>query len=250
MAELIFSEAVCICPSLPAFTPSAAPLEEVERSVAGDMKKFGIRCFFQKEDVYNKRKILLVFNSARNLLELELCAEILSVSAKKAGPAKKGAAPLEGIGLKTVTAIAEGLELSSETEYLFHTLKLMGFRICIIVQGFDLFLNPLGVHAGIDYICSNRLLSEKGVLTGKTENLVQSAEQREKLIAKIAKEEKLKKGDIIRIGDSEPVDIKLDDCGVRFTLERKVFNQLIRGKSIKPEQIPSILSAFGPLAKS
>ncbi len=222
---------------------SSVHLGKVEENVSKEMKKFNMRCFFQADDIYNKTKRLLIFNSGQNMLEAELYNELLAGAVKQ----KAGVSALKGMKLETVARIANGLGLSSETEDLLHTLKLMGFRICLIVDGFDLFLKPLQEHVGIDHILSNRLLSANGVLTGEMEEHVGDVAQRQKLVADIVNGEKIKKADIITIGDSKQTDICLNDCGIRFVLDREGIRDLLSSKSIKPEQIPAFLSAFGPV---
>ena len=102
----------------------------------------------------------------------------------------------------------------------------------------------------MDHVCSNRLLVEGGKLTGGMKSLVETKAQREMLVASVAKDEKVGESDIITIGDWEPADVKLEDCGIHFILDKRRVLDLLSRKVITPAQIPALVSAIGLPAKA
>jgi phosphoserine phosphatase len=229
---------------------SPVSIEELEKDISREMERFKIRCFFQTDDVYEKRKRFLIINRGRSMLERNLCGELLALGGNEVVSRKNRAAALKGMSLKEVGEIADGLRLSADAEVLLYTLKLMGFSIYFIIDGFDLFLNSLRRHIGVDHVCSNRLLVDEGKLTGGMKSLVETKAQREMLVASVAKDEKVGESDIITVGDWEPADVKLEDCGIHFILDKRRVLDLLSRKVVTPAQIPAIVSAFGLPAKA
>ena len=220
-------------------------LSRMEKSISTEMKKVGIRCFFQ-EDIYGCKKRLLVFSIGRNILDVELRDELL---AGAAGKIEMGKAPagLMGLGLDAIDRIAAGLSLASDAEELLHALKRMGFCVGIIIPGYHRFLNQLCRYLCIDHISCNRLLVENGTLTGAVEDLVGDEGGRRALISGMVEDEGVGDGETVIIGDSPPVDIEIADTGIRLFPDKLVIESLLTEGAITREQIPAILSAFGPL---
>jgi len=224
-------------------SPCFGPL--IERSVAAEMKKVGIHCFFQREDVYHKRPRLLVLTARRNLVEESLRGELLAGAGKEAGARKKSASALEGLKVETVARITAGLRFNSEGEDLLHALKTMGWVVVFLVNGLDLFLEPLRGHQCIDRICSDRLLTDKGKLTGRVEQLVRDEAGRRALVTCIAREKGISPADTVIVGDAAPADIAVPELGIRVLLDKANLLGLLSREVITPEQVPAILAAFG-----
>lgn len=218
---------------------------EIEESVAGEMKRLKIRCFFQTEDVYHKRPRLLVFLPGDNLLEESLSDELGRSCSGRPTSRAQGAALLKGMKIQTVRAIAEGARLASEGEDLLHALKLMGYVVVLFVPGFDLFLEGLRESAPIDHIRSDRLIVEKGRLTGGIERLLEPGAHTRALLAELARGEQVGGDEIITIGAGDDADVLLKDCGIRVTIQEKLLRDLIEKQVITTAQIPGIMAAYG-----
>jgi phosphoserine phosphatase len=229
------------------WSSSAASRASIERSVAAEMKKIGMRCFFQAEDIYRTRQRLIVFTVSRNLVEEGLREELLAGTEKPSHDQRKVAAALGGLKLETVGRITSGLRLNSDGEDLLHMLKQMGFVVALITDGFDLFLNPLLEYPCVDRIHANRLLTEKARLTGDLERLSGDETGRKAIASEMARDLRVGEADMIFIGDHAPAEVKLRDCGIRVVLPKDNIKSLISRKVISSAQVPAILSAFGPL---
>lgn len=225
-------------------SPCSGPM--IERSAAAEMKKVGIRCFFQREDVYHKRPRLLVLTTGRNLVDEALRDELVAGAGKEAGAGRKSAAVLEGLKVETVARITADLRFNSEGEDLLHTLKAMGWVVVFLVDGLDLFLEPLRGHQCIDRICSDRLLTDKGKLTGRVEQLVRDEAGRRALVAGIAREKGISPAETVVVGPAAPADIVVPELGIRVVLDKANLLSLVSKEVIAPSQIPGVLAAFGP----
>lgn len=229
------------------WSAAAGPRASIEKSVAAEMNKIGMRCFFQTEDIYRKYPRLIAFTVNRNLVEEGLREELLSGAEKPFPDQRTAAAALGGLKLETVGRITSGLRLNSDGEDLLHMLKQMGFVVVLITEGFDLFLNPLLEYPYVNRIHAHRLLTEKARLTGELERIPGDEIRRASLASEVARDLKVKEADMIVIGDSAPAEVKLRDCGFHVVLPKDSINSLVAKKMITSAQIPAILSAFGPL---
>jgi predicted amino acid-binding ACT domain protein/phosphoserine phosphatase len=229
------------------WSAAAGPRASIERSVAAEMKKIGMRCFLQTEDIYRKYPRLIAFTVNRNLVEEGLREELLSGAEKPFPDQRKAAAALGGLKLETVGRITSGLRLNSDGEDLLHMLKQMGFVVVLITEGFDLFLNPLLEYPYVNRIHAHRLLTEKARLTGELERIPGDEIRRKSIASEVARDLKVGEADMILIGDSAPAEVNLRDCGIRVVFPKDTIKALVSKKVITSAQIPAILSAFGPL---
>ena len=229
------------------WSASSGSAASIERSVSAEMKKMGMRCFFQADDIYCKPPRLLAVTTNRNLIEEGLRGEFLAGAEKPFPYRGKAAAALAGLKLETVGRIIFGLRLSSDGEDLLHMLKQMGFMVALIVDGFDLFLNPLLECPYVNAIYANRLLTEKAKLTGELDRLPGNEAGRKSLVLEAARDLKIRDSDRVMVGDGPAADVKLRDCGIRLVLPKDNIEALISKKVITPAQVPAILGAFGPL---
>jgi predicted amino acid-binding ACT domain protein/phosphoserine phosphatase len=225
-------------------SPCPGPL--IERGVAAEMRKAGIRCFFQRDDFYRRRPRLLVLAPARNLLEEALRNELAAGAGKAAGGGKRNAAALAGMKVETIARITGGLRCNSEGDDLLHALKGMGWVVALLVNGLDLFLDPLRGHQCIDGVYSDRLLTDRGRLTGKVEQLARDDAGRRALVASIAREKGIAPADTVVVGPASPADIAVPELGVRVLLDKENFRSLVGKQVITAAQVPAILAAFGP----
>lgn len=229
------------------WSASSGSVASIERSVTAEMRKIGMRCFFQTGDVYRKPPRLIAFTTSRNLIEDGLREELLAGAGKPFPDRDKAAAALAGLKLETIGRITSGLRLNSDGEDLLHMLKQMGFAVALIVDGFDLFLNPLLECPYVDAIYANKLLTERAKLTGELERLPANEAGRKSIVLEAACDLKIGDADRLMIGDGAAAEVKLNDCGIRLVFPKDNVESLLSKKTITRAQIPAILSAFGPL---
>lgn len=224
---------------------SPCSLELIERSISAEMDKVGIRPFFQTEDIYHKRSRLLVFWLSANLLDEKSLERIGAAGPSLSIGRDEAAAALKGLKVETVASITSGLRLSSEGEDILHSLKMMGFSVALVADGFDLFLHALEKYDCVDIVRGHRLLTDKGKLAGGIEELPQDGAGREHLIQELARETAVSPADVMVIGDAPPLGSPIRDCGVHAILDGVHLAKLIASGQIKKDQIPAIARAFG-----
>jgi len=228
---------------------SASPcaLALIEKSVSAEMGRVGIRCLFQTEDIYGKRPRLIAFSLGRNVLDEEARESVFGGAAKGSLDRHAAASSLKGLKVETVARVTAGMRLNSDGEDLLHALRVMGFRVALVIDGFDLFLQPLCGYACVDRVCADRLLTEKGKLSGGLDALAEDETGRKSLIAAAAAEMRVPSGDVLVAGDAPPVDIAVSDCGIRAIPDKANIGALLSKGVIADAHLPAILRAFGPL---
>jgi len=223
---------------------SPRPVPEIESSVSAEMEKVGIRCFFQTEDPYSKHARIAVFSMTGNMIAPHLLREMLNEAAPAVG---ENFAHLKGLGTEALKALSSGLRLSSESEDLLHTLKLMGYVVVIISSGCDPLMDPLRSYECVDHLRCDKLAMQKGTLTGGIELLARGERNKRAIIAEIARAEQVSGENIIIIGDSRPADVILGDCGISVLPDKKRILSLLSKGTIDKAGLRAVLSAFGPL---
>jgi predicted amino acid-binding ACT domain protein len=122
---------------------SASPLPEpnLRKTITEAMAPRGIRTMFQFEDVFNKKKRVIVFSLARTLADPAVLAEISrqagvsldAVSGKVSDEERfdRCAQALEGCPAELLDGIADSFKPTGETAELVRTLKLLGYRVAL-----------------------------------------------------------------------------------------------------------------------
>ena len=140
------------------------PLGNLKSVVTQKMNKLGITAIFQSEDVFNKKKRVILFDFVHSLIPENTVAEILqqiglthddlasTVPASKTVEALSAAArKLEGLPADVIATIASGIGVEEGTTELLQTLKIMGYKIGIISNGFTPFTDALAQKLDIEH---------------------------------------------------------------------------------------------------
>ena len=78
----------------------------------------------------------------------------------------------KGKTLDEVMTVVEATQLTLGAEEAIKTLKEHDLKTAILSGGLDVMANDIGRRVGIDYVLTNILRHEDGILTGEVENLV------------------------------------------------------------------------------
>ncbi|MFX1452111.1 MAG: phosphoserine phosphatase SerB [Promethearchaeota archaeon] len=180
--------------------------------------KLGVSGIFQKEDIYQKSKKLIVFDMDSTLIQSEIIdelAQIAGVGEKVKNLTSKAmngeidykealrerVALLKGLSGSVVKELAKKMTLTPGAEELIQILKLLNYKIAIISGGFNIFTNALKQKLGIDYAFSNKLIIEDGILTGELEEPIIDAKEKGNIISWLATAENISKNEIVAVGD-------------------------------------------------
>lgn len=140
------------------------PLDNLMNVIMQKMNEMGITALFQTEDVFNKKKRVILFDFTHSLIPANTIKEILQqtelttddiTSAYPKGDTvtalKRAAQLLEGLSADVINTIADGILVKDDTTELLETLKIMGYKICIVSNGFSVFIGALARKFGINY---------------------------------------------------------------------------------------------------
>ena len=147
------------------------PLDNLKSVITQNMSEMGITALFQTEDVFNKKKRIILFNTNYSLIPPDIVKEILKhtgISPKDiadAYPAKidavscsvKAAQLLDGLSVDVLNTIARNIFVEDGTVELLQTLKIMGYKIGAVSNGFSIFLDILAQKLNIEYCYSSEL---------------------------------------------------------------------------------------------
>ncbi len=78
----------------------------------------------------------------------------------------------KGKALEEVMKVVEATQLAPGAKEVIQALKEHNVRTAILSGGLDVMANDIGRRVGIDYVLTNSLHHENGILTGEVENLV------------------------------------------------------------------------------
>jgi len=139
-------------------------MENLKGVVREIMASMDISTMFQTEDVFNKKKKIVLFDLSQSFMAPETLREVLNLSgidgsriARAAGREDDlsymhaTAGYLDGLPLNVVDAVADSTQVSPGTMELLQTLKIMGYKIGLLSTGFTFFLEPIRRKLDIDY---------------------------------------------------------------------------------------------------
>lgn len=138
------------------------PLENLTAAITKKMDEVGIIALFQTNDVFNKKKRVILFDITHSLIPNDTVREILHQTELTSGeitaafPANdavislnKAAKLLEGLSIDVLTNIAKDISVDAGTIELIQTLKVMGYKICIVTDGFSVFVDAIAERLGV-----------------------------------------------------------------------------------------------------
>jgi phosphoserine phosphatase len=173
---------------------------------------------WQRDNIYRRMRRLVAFDMDSTLIQHEVIDEL----AREAGvydrvsaiteSAMRGeldfdqsltrrVALLKGLSESTLQRVAERLNLTEGAERLVLALRTFGYKTAIISGGFAYFGRHLQQRLGIDYVRTNDLEIEAGVLTGRVQGQIINAQRKAQLLEEIAAQENISLQQTIAVGD-------------------------------------------------
>src|SRR5687767_6309404 len=173
---------------------------------------------WQRDNIYRRIRRLVAFDMDSTLIRHEVIDEL----AREAGvyeqvsaiteSAMRGeldfdesltrrVALLRGLPESTLQRVAERLNLTEGAERLLIALKSFGYKTAIISGGFNYFGRHLQQKLGIDYVRTNDLEVEHGVMTGRVRGEIINAQRKAQLLQEIAAQENIALQQTIAVGD-------------------------------------------------
>ena len=208
---------------------------------------------YQENNVYRRNRRLVAFDMDSTLIQ----AEVIDELAKRAGVGKQVSAIteramqgelefqdslrqrvalLKGLPESALAEVAATLKLTDGTERLISTLKKLGYKTAILSGGFTYFGRALQRRLGFDYVFSNELEIEDGILTGNLASEIVDGQRKASLLASIAQHEGFSLEQTIAVGDgaNDLPMLSIAGLGIAF-----------RAKPIVKKSAKQSLSTFG-----
>ncbi|MEP6896345.1 MAG: phosphoserine phosphatase SerB, partial [Chloroflexota bacterium] len=217
---------------------------------------------YQENNVYRRNRRLVAFDMDSTLIQ----AEVIDELAKRAGVGKQVSAIteramqgemdfkeslrqrvalLKGLPESALAEVAATLQLTDGTERLISTLKKLGYKTAILSGGFTYFGRALQRRLGFDYVFSNDLEIEDGILTGKLASEIVDGERKASLLASIAQHEGFSLEQTIAVGDGANDLPMLSIAGLGIAFRAKPIVKESAKQSLNTHGLDGILYFMG-----
>lgn len=227
------------------------PIDNVKSTVAAAMAQSGIKALFQTEQAFLKKKRVILFDIATNLMDEQQRGEIvkqasldgadlLKLLADETG--RSTALRLEGIPLAIYESVVASVQATSDTEELLQTLKTMGYVVGLLAPASSLFLERLSTKLGIDHCFGipYEIDEDARTFTGAIEGGFSGIDRRGSIEAIIAKE-KISPDDITVINSGRGRSLP----GVHPVFDLGAVLDLYNRHGISKERLNALIASFG-----
>ncbi|HOS98173.1 MAG TPA: hypothetical protein PLU54_11020, partial [Deltaproteobacteria bacterium] len=218
----------------------------------------GITTMFQTEDVFNKKKKVILFDisgsfmDSATLREVTMQAGIEASALSRSDPSEtdlaymhRSAAMLEGLPASVIETLLQSVSFSMGTRELVQTLRIMGYRIGLITSAFSFFAQDMQKRLGIDYAFGYELPMDddsQAVIGDLPAGIMQGVD-RTRIIADVMALERVAQEDITLISD---VDAEYPMTpGIRTIFDLKVMLELLNQHALSRESLTGLLRGFG-----
>ncbi len=227
------------------------PLDNARTTISSAMAQMGIKALFQTDDVFNKKKRVILFDIALNMMDASQRSEIMQQAGLDPSELNRLLADdtgrsiakmLEGFSCVTYDSVIESVHATSDTVELLQTLKTMGYSIGLISSASSVFVERLSSILSIDhgYGIPYQIDDDTQTFTGSLENDFTGID-RQRIIASIFARENITRDDVTVI-----------NAGSRHGLPgiHPVFNlgrmlELYNRHSISKKLLYPLIASFG-----
>lgn len=217
---------------------------------------------YQENNIYRRNRRLVAFDMDSTLIQ----AEVIDELAKRAGVGREVSAIteramrgeldfkeslrqrvalLKGLPESALAEVAATLQLTEGVERLMSTLKRLGYRTAILSGGFTYFGRALQRRFGFDYVFSNDLEIENGMLTGRLVSEIVDGEGKAALLASIAQHEGFSLEQTIAVGDGANDLPMLSIAGLGIAFRAKPIVKESAKQSLNTHGLDGILYLMG-----
>ena len=258
VSEVVARENIFLMDLMCDVSHSALPTENLKAAIRDTMLSIQISSMFQAEDVFNKKKKIIMFDIAHSFIDSTTMREVMKQALIKPEALMRSdsgetdlaymhatASLLEGLPLSVIDTVIHATEISQGTQELLQTLKIMGYKIGLISGGFSFFTNALKKRLGIDYVYAFELPIDddsQAVIGDLPAGLMQPVE-RAKIIAGIMKTERIDEEDITIISDRD-IDYP-STPGIRLIFNMKIMLDLVNQHALSKDSLTGLLRGFG-----
>lgn len=236
------------------------PLENARSTLENTMAQMDIRTIFQTEDVFNKKKRVVLFDIQGSFFDDAVWNEVAGQAglteaetgvlcgADTEAVLREAAARLEGFPSAVMYQVIDGVGATPGTMELLQTLKTMGYTVAVRTTAFACCVERLKSRLGIDHAFGVALPvdDDSRTITGDVP-AGSAAGDVERVIAALADAEGVSRDDVTVVsgaaGQSTP--------GIRLTFDLGTLLDLHNKRAVTKENLVGILGSFGvPCARA
>ncbi len=258
ISEMVAREDIFLMDLLCDVSRSSVPTDNLKGVVQQIMHSMDISTMFQTEDVFNKKKKIVLFDISQSFMDAGTLSGILDLSGIEAGELKRltgregnlaymqdTAGYLEGLPLNVIDAVVDSTRVSPGTMELIQSLKIMGYKIGLISTGFTFFVEPIRRKLDIDYAFGFELPVDDDskalvgdIAPGVLEDLDPPA-----IIADLMRAEKIDREDITVISDTDRPYTQTP--GIRLEFDMKVILDFFNQHILSRDALTGLLRSLG-----
>jgi len=239
-----------------------ADLPALRRQIMELADEIDVDIAYQENNIYRRNRRLVAFDMDSTLIQ----AEVIDELAKRAGVGKQVSAIteramrgeiafkesltqrvalLKGLSESALAEVAATLKLTDGVERLMSTLKRLGYRTAILSGGFTYFGRALQRRFGFDYVFSNDLEIENGLITGNLASEIVDGERKAALLASIAQHEGFSLEQTIAVGDGANDLPMLSIAGLGIAFQAKPIVKESAKQALNTHGLDGILYLMG-----
>ncbi len=255
-AKTIARERIFLMELLTDISHCAIPLENLRSVLSENMASMNIKTMFQVEDVFNKKKRIILFDIASSFIDHATLGEILRLtgtdwseltsvySVGSALPSLQAAASyLDGVPLDLMDRIMDQAEVTPDTTELVQTLKIMGYKVALMSNVFSFFVDSLKEKLDIDYCfgVNARVDDDRRTIVGELDPDADRNRDRDRIIGGLAEKESI---------DRESITVVTDEGfsetpGIGLSFDMTVLLDAYNNHVINKDKLLGILGSFG-----
>lgn len=259
LGQMIAREGIFLMELMADISRSVLPLANLQATLREHMARLGIDTLFQSQDVFNKKKRILLFELGGSLMDGATRAEILRQAGvpapdwqacypagDPAGCLAAALARLDGLPIEVVERLSGAAAPTPGTVELIQTLKTMGYQVALVSHAFTLVTDRLRERLGLAHAFGVTAPIDEDAMTfsGRLTGDELAALGRECVLAELQAREGVARDDISLISDQSFGETT--PPGIHLVFDLRLFLDLLNQHVLSPESLTGVLGAFGP----
>lgn len=263
MSDVVAREEIFLMDLLCDISRCTLPVENLKPALRQTMQELGITTMFQTEDVFNKKKKIVLFDISITFFDAVALKEVMAHTSlardlvvRPAGKESdveymhKTVTLLNGVPLSVLDTLIEHTQISPGTHELVQALKIMGYRIGLITNAWDVFAEAIKQRLGLDYAhgCDLPVDEDAQTIDGDIPAGLLKPLDRKALVEDILRKEGVDADCVAVIGDRDAGFAGTP--GIRIRIDTKVILDLVNRHVLGRESLRGILRSFGIVEES